>query len=99
MLIQFFIFTVSSLIARVYTCGITTHIEVSHRAQDLWLHQPVYRNYVLQHQDALQGGSPYPDVMYDTLCYRGTLHQVAEDTHWLVVKFNRLSLHRMRLIF
>lgn len=68
--------------ALVIGCGITTHIEVSHRAQDLWLHQPVYRKYILQHQDALQGGSPYPDVMYDTVCYRGTLHQIAEDTHW-----------------
>ena len=65
-----------------FGCGITTHIEVSHRAQDLWLHQPIYRNYVLQHQDALQGGSPYPDIMYDSVCYRGSLHQVAEDTHW-----------------
>ena len=63
-------------------CGIVTHIEVAYRAQDLWLHQPIYRNYVLQHQDALQGGSPYPDIMYDSVCYRGTLHQVAEDTHW-----------------
>lgn len=71
-----------SFVKLVLGCGITTHIEVSHRAQDLWLHQPVYRNYVLQHQDALQGGSPYPDTMYDSLCYKGSLHQVAEDTHW-----------------
>ena len=76
------IVVVLSLARVAFGCGITTHIEVSHRAQDLWLHQPIYRNYVLQHQDALQGGSPYPDIMYDSVCYRGTLHQVAEDTHW-----------------
>jgi hypothetical protein len=76
------IFFVFSLPFLVFGCGIITHIEVSHRAQDLWLHQPIYRNYVLQHQDALQGGSPYPDIMYDSVCYHGTLHQVAEDTHW-----------------
>jgi len=75
-------------------CGITTHIEVSHRAQDLWLHQPTYRNYVLQHQDALQGGSPYPDVMYDPVCYRGSLHQVAEDTHWY--PFMKVAIEYMR---
>lgn len=73
---------IAALPLLILGCGITTHIEVSHRAQDLWAHQPVYRSYVLQHQDALQGGSPYPDTMYDTVCYRGTLHQVAEDTHW-----------------
>jgi hypothetical protein len=76
------IFFICSLPFIVFGCGITTHIEVSHRAQDLWLHQPVYRNYAVQNQDALQGGSPYPDVMYDTVCYRGSLHQIAEDTHW-----------------
>ncbi|CAF4211849.1 unnamed protein product, partial [Adineta steineri] len=53
----YLIFLLPSLVTG---CGITTHIEVSHRAQDLWLHQPTYRNYILQHQDALQGGSPYP---------------------------------------
>jgi hypothetical protein len=81
MLARVIIVTISLPIL-VLTCGITTHIEVSHRAQDLWLHQPIYRSFVVQHQDALQGGSPYPDAMYDTLCYHASLHQVAEDTHW-----------------
>ncbi|CAF1193247.1 unnamed protein product [Adineta ricciae] len=85
---------VFSFVSIIFGCGITTHIEVSHRAQDLWLHQSVYRNYVLQHQDALQGGSPYPDVMYDSVCYRGTLHQIAEDTHWY--PFMKIAIEYMR---
>ncbi|CAF2590613.1 unnamed protein product [Rotaria sp. Silwood2] len=88
------IFFVFSLPFFVFGCGITTHIEVSHRAQDLWLHQPIYRNYIIQHQDALQGGSPYPDVMYDNVCYRGTLHQIAEDTHWY--PFMKVAIEYMR---
>ncbi|CAF0759865.1 unnamed protein product, partial [Didymodactylos carnosus] len=66
----------------VNSCGIITHIEISYRAQDLWNHRPKYQQLVRKHQDALQGGSPYPDVMYDEVCYKGSLHSVAEDTHW-----------------
>ncbi|CAF3587350.1 unnamed protein product [Adineta steineri] len=87
----YLIFLLPSL---VVGCGITTHIEVSHRAQDLWLHQPTYRNYILQHQDALQGGSPYPDTMYDSVCYHGNLHQIAEDTHWY--PFMKVAIEYMR---
>ncbi|CAF4036143.1 unnamed protein product [Rotaria sp. Silwood2] len=89
-----FVFFALSLPFVVFGCGITTHIEVSHRAQDLWLHQSVYRQYVLQHQDALQGGSPYPDVMYNNLCYAGSLNQVAEDTHWY--PFMKIAIEYMR---
>ncbi|CAF4693114.1 unnamed protein product, partial [Rotaria sp. Silwood2] len=64
-----FVFLSFSLPFVVFGAGITTHIEISHRAQELWLHQPIYQQYVLQYQDALQAGSPYPDIMYDSLCY------------------------------
>ncbi|CAF0939178.1 unnamed protein product [Rotaria sordida] len=89
-----FIFFVLSLPFVVFGCGITTHIEVSHRAQELWLHQPIYRQYVLRHQDALQAGSPYPDIMYNSLCFGGILHQVAEDTHWY--PFMKIAIEYMR---
>ncbi|CAF0893276.1 unnamed protein product [Rotaria sp. Silwood1] len=88
------VFLVISLPFVVFGCGITTHIEVSHRAQDLWLHQSVYRQYILQHQDALQGGSPYPDAMYNSFCYNSSLHQVAEDTHWY--PFMKIAIEYMR---
>ncbi|CAF2406115.1 unnamed protein product [Rotaria sp. Silwood2] len=89
-----FVFLSFSLPFVVFGSGITTHIEVSHRAQELWLHQPIYQQYVLQYQDALQAGSPYPDIMYDSLCYGGSLHQVAEDTHWY--PFMKIAIEYMR---
>ncbi len=61
------IFCILPLPFVVFGCGITIHIEITHRAQDLWLHQPVYRQYILDHQDALQAGSPYPDSYYNQL--------------------------------
>lgn len=73
--LAFFILTLSPFI--VFGCGITTHIEVSRRARDLWLHQPIYRQYVLQYEDAFQAGSPYPDSFYNELCFYSTLNQTS----------------------
>ena len=63
-------------------CGLTTHIEVAQRSQDLWLHQPVYRQYIRQYPGALQAGSLYSDAFYDSTCYNGNFHQVSENAHW-----------------
>uniref|UniRef100_A0A8C3TSQ3 Phosphatidylinositol-glycan-specific phospholipase D n=1 Tax=Catharus ustulatus TaxID=91951 RepID=A0A8C3TSQ3_CATUS len=37
---------------------------------------------LLNHQDAFQAGSIYPDAFYSPICKRGMFHEVSEDTHW-----------------
>ncbi|KAK3591260.1 hypothetical protein CHS0354_010625 [Potamilus streckersoni] len=71
----------------VQGCGITTHIEISHRAMEFFQSyytnsQVDYRKLLLENQDALMAGSPYPDSFYDTICAKGQYHDVSEDTHW-----------------
>lgn len=77
---------VFGFIKSVSSCGILTHIEISHRAQEYFKdesHSAVdYGKLILKHQDALVAGSPYPDSFYDSICAGGQYHYVSEDTHW-----------------
>jgi hypothetical protein len=57
-------------------CGMRTHTEVAHRAQ-LSFDNPIYKKIINEHQDAFQGGSPFPDWGY--LCGH---HDEGEEIHW-----------------
>ncbi|XP_072780294.1 phosphatidylinositol-glycan-specific phospholipase D isoform X6 [Taeniopygia guttata] len=66
-------------------CGISTHVEIAHRALEFFIkHEGSvnYRQLLLNHQDAFQAGSIYPDAFYPLICKRGMFHDVSEDTHW-----------------
>eukprot|EP00005_Dracoamoeba_jomungandri_P013797 CAMPEP_0174266644 /NCGR_PEP_ID=MMETSP0439-20130205/30978_1 /TAXON_ID=0 /ORGANISM="Stereomyxa ramosa, Strain Chinc5" /LENGTH=861 /DNA_ID=CAMNT_0015353739 /DNA_START=25 /DNA_END=2610 /DNA_ORIENTATION=+ len=65
-------------------CGISTHIEIAHRALNFFDNDKYteYRKFMLAHQDAFQAGNPYPDSYYNSMCFQGKYHQVSEDTHW-----------------
>ena len=71
--------------ARVYCCGMSTHIDIAHQAIN-WFKDARngtdYRKIILKHQDAFIAGNPYPDSMYSSFCYSGKFHSIAEDTHW-----------------
>uniref|UniRef100_A0A8C3JEI2 Phosphatidylinositol-glycan-specific phospholipase D n=1 Tax=Calidris pygmaea TaxID=425635 RepID=A0A8C3JEI2_9CHAR len=43
---------------------------------------PVLFQLLLNHQDAFQAGSIYPDAFYPSICKSGIFHDVSEDTHW-----------------
>ncbi|MFM7204572.1 MAG: zinc dependent phospholipase C family protein, partial [Myxococcota bacterium] len=61
-------------------CGISTHVEVSNRAQwwfDAQAH-PEYAQYVAENPEALQGGSSFPDWGYILPNYG----DAAEEAHW-----------------
>ena len=81
---------VAVLVTNAQACGILTHTEIGHRALFFFNDRPAedvgrnftYKNLMQTHQDAFQAGNPYPDTMFDELCFNGTLHQVSEDTHW-----------------
>uniref|UniRef100_A0A669P4I3 Phosphatidylinositol-glycan-specific phospholipase D n=1 Tax=Phasianus colchicus TaxID=9054 RepID=A0A669P4I3_PHACC len=53
-----------------------------------------YRQLLLNHQDAFQAGSIYPDAFYPPICKRGIYHDVSEDTHWS--PFLKASIHYIR---
>uniref|UniRef100_A0A8C3MKV8 Phosphatidylinositol-glycan-specific phospholipase D n=1 Tax=Geospiza parvula TaxID=87175 RepID=A0A8C3MKV8_GEOPR len=70
---------------RCIPCGISTHVEIAHRALEFFTkHEGSvnYRKLLLNHQDAFQAGSIYPDAFYPPICKRGMFHDVSEDTHW-----------------
>ncbi|KFP85776.1 PREDICTED: phosphatidylinositol-glycan-specific phospholipase D [Acanthisitta chloris] len=70
---------------RCIPCGISTHVEIAHRALEFFIkHEGSvnYRQLLLNHQDAFQAGSIYPDAFYSPICKRGIFHGVSEDTHW-----------------
>ncbi|KFP78261.1 Phosphatidylinositol-glycan-specific phospholipase D [Apaloderma vittatum] len=65
--------------------GISTHVEIAHRALEFFIKREGnvnYRELLLSHQDAFQAGSIYPDAFYSPICKRGMFHDVSEDTHW-----------------
>lgn len=74
-----------SLIVRISSCGMSTHIDIAHQAIN-WFkdarNNTDYREIILKNQDAFIGGNPYPDAMYSSLCFGGKFHSIAEDTHW-----------------
>ncbi|XP_071501888.1 phosphatidylinositol-glycan-specific phospholipase D-like [Diadema antillarum] len=70
---------------KVTGCGITTHIEIGHRATQYFKDtrgQVDYKQLIIENQDAFQAGNPYPDAYYDSPCQGGKYHDVSEDTHW-----------------
>ncbi|XP_063155050.1 phosphatidylinositol-glycan-specific phospholipase D isoform X3 [Candoia aspera] len=82
---------------RVTPCGLSTHIEIAHRALEFFSQQDGkvdYRKLILAHQDAYQAGSLYPDAFYSTICRNGLFHYVSEDTHWS--PFLNTSIHYIR---
>ena len=86
LLLFFSLFFVIFLLAeRVYSCGMSTHIDIAHQAIN-WFKDARngtdYREIILKHQDAFIGGNPYPDSMYSSICYSGKFHSISEDTHW-----------------
>ncbi|XP_072267711.1 phosphatidylinositol-glycan-specific phospholipase D isoform X2 [Pyxicephalus adspersus] len=78
-------------------CGISTHIEIAHRALE-YFHQNErkvnYRELLQNHPDAYQAGSIYPDAFYQGLCMQGKYHYVSEDTHW--TPFLKTSINYIR---
>ncbi|XP_027729629.1 phosphatidylinositol-glycan-specific phospholipase D isoform X1 [Vombatus ursinus] len=82
---------------RSTSCGISTHIEIAHRALEFFSQQDGTINYkelLLEHQDAYQAGSVFPDAFYPNICKGGTFHDVSEDTHW--TPFLNASIHYIR---
>ncbi|XP_063181861.1 phosphatidylinositol-glycan-specific phospholipase D isoform X1 [Chroicocephalus ridibundus] len=70
---------------RCIPCGISTHVEIAHRALEFFIKREGnvnYRQLLLNHQDAFQAGSVYPDAFYPSICKSGKFHDVSEDTHW-----------------
>ncbi|KAM6373943.1 LOW QUALITY PROTEIN: phosphatidylinositol-glycan-specific phospholipase D [Alca torda] len=77
---------------RCIPCGISTHVEIAHRALEFFIKREGninYRQLLLNHQDAFQAGSIYPDAFYPSICKIlidfiaiGKFHDVSEDTHW-----------------
>nr|XP_054109660.1 phosphatidylinositol-glycan-specific phospholipase D isoform X2 [Callithrix jacchus] len=86
-----------SLCRRGSSCGISTHVEIGHRALEfLQLHngRVNYKQLVLEHQDAYQAGTVFPDCFYPGICKGGKFHDVSESTHW--TPFLNASIHYIR---
>ncbi|KFQ72995.1 Phosphatidylinositol-glycan-specific phospholipase D [Phoenicopterus ruber ruber] len=82
---------------RCIPCGISTHVEIAHRALEFFVKREGnvnYRQLLLNHQDAFQAGSIYPDAFYPSICKSGVFHDVSEDTHWS--PFLSASIHYIR---
>uniref|UniRef100_A0A8D1A971 Phosphatidylinositol-glycan-specific phospholipase D n=1 Tax=Sus scrofa TaxID=9823 RepID=A0A8D1A971_PIG len=86
-----------SLCPRSSPCGISTHVEIGHRALEFLHLQHGHINYkelLLEHQDAYQAGTVFPDSFYPSICERGQFHDVSERTHW--TPFLNASVHYIR---
>ncbi|XP_062474036.1 phosphatidylinositol-glycan-specific phospholipase D isoform X2 [Pezoporus occidentalis] len=82
---------------RCLPSGISTHVEIAHRALEFFIKHERnvnYRQLLLNHQDAFQAGSIYPDAFYPSICKSGIFHDVSEDTHW--TPFLNASIHYIR---
>jgi glycosylphosphatidylinositol phospholipase D len=69
-------------------CGIVTHTEIGHRASShyeyLFSKQNISISKLIKnHEAAFQAGNPYPDSFYPSICKKGHLSSVSEDTHWV----------------
>ncbi|XP_032950007.1 phosphatidylinositol-glycan-specific phospholipase D isoform X1 [Rhinolophus ferrumequinum] len=86
-----------SLCPRGSPCGISTHVEIGHRALE-FLHlqdgSVNYKELLLEHQDAYQAGTVFPDAFYASICRSGQFHDVSESTHW--TPFLNASIHYIR---
>ncbi|XP_058141297.1 phosphatidylinositol-glycan-specific phospholipase D isoform X2 [Dasypus novemcinctus] len=49
---------------------------------------------LLEHQDAYQAGTVFPDCFYPDICKGGKFHDVSESTHW--TPFLNASIHYIR---
>ncbi|XP_013040266.3 phosphatidylinositol-glycan-specific phospholipase D isoform X1 [Anser cygnoides] len=86
-----------SFCQRCISSGISTHVEIAHRALEFFISREGnvnYRQLLLNHQDAFQAGSIYPDAFYPSICKNGIFHDVSEDTHWS--PFLNASIHYIR---
>ncbi|XP_045407845.1 phosphatidylinositol-glycan-specific phospholipase D [Lemur catta] len=86
-----------SLCPRGSACGISTHVEIGHRALEFLHLQDGHVNYkelLLEHQDAYQAGAVFPDCFYPSICKGGKFHDVSESTHW--TPFLNASIHYIR---
>ncbi|XP_020637215.3 phosphatidylinositol-glycan-specific phospholipase D [Pogona vitticeps] len=82
---------------RAIPCGLSTHLEIAHRALEFFSKQEGsvdYHKLLLTHQDAYQAGSLYPDAFYSGICKNGQFHDVSEDTHW--APFLNTSIYYIR---
>ncbi|XP_017519108.3 phosphatidylinositol-glycan-specific phospholipase D isoform X2 [Manis javanica] len=89
--------TLGSLCSRGSPCGISTHVEIGHRALEFLHLQGVNVNYkelLLEHQDAYQAGTVFPDSFYPSICEGGQFHDMSESTHW--TPFLNASIHHIR---
>ncbi|XP_054985447.1 phosphatidylinositol-glycan-specific phospholipase D isoform X2 [Sorex araneus] len=87
----------AALCPRGAPCGISTHIEIGHRALEfLQLHngRVDYKELLHEHQDAYQAGTVFPDSFYPSICESGRFHDVSESTHW--TPFLNASVHYIR---
>ncbi|XP_017657154.1 phosphatidylinositol-glycan-specific phospholipase D isoform X2 [Nannospalax galili] len=85
------------LCSRSSSCGLSTHIEIGHRALEFLRLQDGRVNYkelLLEHQDAYQAGTVFPDAFYPGICKGGKFHDVSERTHW--TPFLNASIHYIR---
>ncbi|XP_025030992.1 phosphatidylinositol-glycan-specific phospholipase D [Python bivittatus] len=95
--IWFILAVLCNFCERITPCGLSTHIEIAHRALEFFSQQDEgvdYRKLILAHQDAYQAGSLYPDAFYPVICRNGLFHSVSEDTHWS--PFLNTSIHYIR---
>uniref|UniRef100_A0A287B650 Phosphatidylinositol-glycan-specific phospholipase D n=2 Tax=Sus scrofa TaxID=9823 RepID=A0A287B650_PIG len=79
-----------SLCPRSSPCGISTHVEIG----ECRLLVVISRTLLLEHQDAYQAGTVFPDSFYPSICERGQFHDVSERTHW--TPFLNASVHYIR---
>ncbi|XP_010196378.2 phosphatidylinositol-glycan-specific phospholipase D [Colius striatus] len=91
------VLTLCHFCPRCISSGISTHVEIAHRALEFFIKREGnvnYRQLLLKHQDAFQAGSVYPDAFYPSICQSGIFHDVSEDTHWS--PFLSASIHYIR---
>ncbi|KAG8442321.1 hypothetical protein GDO86_011208 [Hymenochirus boettgeri] len=93
-------FMSSVLWLQVEPCGISTHIEIAHRALEFFNHTEGTINYkelLRKYPEAYQAGSVYPDTFYQGICEQGKYHDVSEDTHW--TPFLKASIDYIRDVY
>uniref|UniRef100_A0A8C4LKY8 Phosphatidylinositol-glycan-specific phospholipase D n=1 Tax=Equus asinus asinus TaxID=83772 RepID=A0A8C4LKY8_EQUAS len=87
-----------SLCPRGSACGVSTHIEIGHRALE-FLHlqdgSVNYKELLLEHQDAYQAGSVFPDAFYPSICEGGKIKicRPNNDTEKLVAFLFGITSH------
>lgn len=82
---QWLLFACCCLIDVTSSCGVVTHIEISHQAlanYDDIKNDVDYSHIASSQQAAFEAGSAYPDAFYPPTCFFGQYHDVSEDTHW-----------------